>query len=232
MAYWLWSMFNFILPKHFKMKKITFILFVLFCFVFNQPLLAQKDRTLTKGFSMKLGLSILPQEYGLDYATPGVKAGTQVSFQIGNQWYFKTNEKTAFGIMVNWFDVAFSAGRSEILGERIAKGGFEASLIELGPLLTVKLADKLALDGYYNLRPTLSSSAILNDSANGFTAAGFGFLHAVGAGIRYNVLYAGLELNLGNIKDASLFDTNQPTTELRKIDLKANHVRLLVGMKF
>src|SRR5690606_22295039 len=112
------------------------------------------------------------------------------------------------------------------------KATIDLSLIEVGPIGTYAINRNMALDGYYNLRPTIMGTAILDSGGDGFTWSGTGFTHAAGVAFRVRVFSVGLEHVFGRIRNADFADTTAPSQSIYKTTLLANNFRLLVGVKF
>lgn len=188
---------------------------------------AQKDRTLSHGFSINLIAGVPSSNYGYPKDL-NVDEDLQFKFiygiQIGNRWYFGSSDQFKMGIMVNWLDITVG---TDAFGNETS-GVADISLLELGPVGTYALSDEMALDAYYNLRPTgfahvWGSDPYDLDDVEGFTGAGIS--HAIGAAFRWKVLSAGIEYVFGNIECE---DIDDGFTER----LVVNNFRLMVGVKF
>ena len=97
------------------MKKHLILSSIILIAGLSTNLFAQKDRTLSKGFSVNLIVGIPSDTYGLtsdgkmgdypimdkDYLGDDYKLSSLFGIQIGNRWYFKPKEKFGFGLMVN-----------------------------------------------------------------------------------------------------------------------------------
>jgi hypothetical protein len=90
--------------------------------------------------------------------------------------------------------------------------------------------DNLALDGYYNLRPTGLATIITSkfgDESDEEAFAGIGVSHAIGAAFRWNVLSIGAEYVLGGIKCSNMDSESFDPTE----KLMVNSIRFIAGSK-
>ncbi len=190
-----------------------------------------KNRTLSNGFSIKVEYGIPSKEFGT-YEPVGdnSKYGISYGLQIGNQWYISPMEKLGFGIMVNWFDVTFAA--KSIDDE--SRATIDASILEIGPIGTYALNSEMAIDFYYNLRPTViinmeTWTSSWGGSTNQFsnTWEGVGVTHAIGAGFRWRALSGGMEYVFGSVNDTDDILSTDDTYKM-----KANCFRFLIGVKF
>jgi len=145
------------------MKRMVVVFVVLLSVVFLSSTQAQKDRKLSNGFSINLVMGIPSAEYGMakDDDVPSEYAlGSLWGLQLGNRWYFSPTETFGIGLMVNWADITFS-GKGGVEGDADwGRAAFDITFIELGPVGTIALTDDIAIDGYYNLRPTWFASAL------------------------------------------------------------------------
>jgi len=187
---------------------------------------AQKDRTLSNGFSIQLIVGIPSPEYGVSKDATVDKEfqfSSLFGLQLGNRWYFTNSDQFGIGLMVNWFDVSSALASYEIQQDEIIRLTVDATFLELGPIGTYAINSDMAVDAYYNLRPTgLATIAIDENSSIEDDAYGSGFTHALGAAFRWKVLSVGIESVLGNIKD---YDDSE-------IKLQANNFRFVIGVKF
>lgn len=200
---------------------------------------AQKDSRISNGFSINLISGFVPDKYGdsdNDFfkLTPDMQYGNSWGLQLGNRWYFSPKESYGFGLMVNWIDfsAAFKAGTES--GDDWSRASIDMSFFEIGPVATLAIGEKTALDGYYNLRPTgFGSSMVVSDGSDDETIvyAGFGLTHALGAAFRYGKLNLGLEYVIGKIRAEGTYD-GSASFDPEPLDLNAGHLRLMVGLKF
>ena len=195
---------------------------------------AQKTPALKNGFSIKAQLGFPSKDFGwtdevLDDFKEDYKYGITYGLQVGNQWYFYTQESLGIGLMVNWIDV--SGATKEITTDlgTLDRATLDVGLVEFGPVFTIAVDDPMAIDIYYNLRPTAMSTAYKFDDEDGEAYGGFGVTHAFGAGFRFKLLYAGVEYVTGSVK-VSQDSTDE---EMWKDDkMKADCFRIVAGVKF
>lgn len=190
-----------------------------------------KNRTLTNGFSIKIEYGIPSSKFGTSApVSDDMKYGLSYGLQMGNQWYFSPSQKFGVGLNVNWFDFSFTA-KSYDAGSRAT---IDASLLEIGPIGTYAINSEMAIDLYYNLRPTVIINAEewsnhwggqTNQFSN--TWEGAGITHAIGSGFRWRALSVGMEYVFGSVND---IDDLLNTDDAYK--MKANCFRFLIGVKF
>lgn len=197
-----------------------------------------KDRTLSNGFSVSASLGFVNTDFG----TPALISHDDFDYanmfglQIGSRWYFNPTETWGIGLMVNWFDVSKVNANSD----DVKVYTFDFSAFELGPVATYALSDKMAVDGFYNLRPTVlaSSDVKLNKLISGDVGnsmVGYGFTHTIGAAFRWNVLSVGIETVFGNvnISEYELTDYEDEFEELDSGDKIINNkrIQIVLGIK-
>lgn len=179
------------------------------------------------GFSLKLNLGFPSADYG-GAEDSEIEAPLSVGLQIGNQWYFFKESTFGIGLNVNWFDIS-RASKTE---DDYSVTAWDLRFIEFGPLGTIKIQDEMGVDIYYNLCPTLLMSLGYNDDSDFIGAGvGSGFTHAIGAGFRYQIFYAGLEYSLGDLSDAVMVDDDFEETGF-KTDMVTNIFKICLGFKF
>jgi len=227
------------------MKRLTLLFVVMLAFSFMSNIHAQ--RAIKKGTSLNLVIGFPSDTYGMEEDdVSNTNLGTIWGIQYGNRWYIAPTEKFGVAVMVNWIDFTFGlkSGTETIdlgVGPTVqtewARAVLDISLIELGPLATFAINDDMAIDGYYNLRPTIISSALVRttvsvsgDDTYGY--AGFGFSHAIGAAFRWKVLNIGLEYVTGGINSSGAYTGPQGDGDLPDAKLRVNNVRLMLGVKF
>jgi hypothetical protein len=151
--------------------------------------------------------------------------------QLGNRWYFAPTDQMGFGLMVNWIDFSYAVKSSD----NVARGAMDLTFIEIGPMGTYALGNGMAIDGYYNLRPTLLTTATVVSGTGSedvtFAYAGFGFSHAIGAAFRVKVFNIGMEYVFGSINSVGTY-TGPGEITLEKQKNKTNSLRIMLGFKF
>jgi hypothetical protein len=220
------------------MKKIVILLAIIIFTGLSTNSFAQKDRRLSKGFSVNLVTGFPSSTYGTVKdadISDEFKLGGLWGIQIGNRWYFSPKEKYGIGLMVNWADISISAKGGTVRGIDWGKAVIDFTFLEIGPVGTYALTDKIALDAYYNLRPTVFSSAIVYTSPSGGeditnAYAGFGISHAIGAAFRYKIFNVGLEYVMGGINSTGTTSEDDETLADEKI--MTNSFRIMLGLKF
>jgi len=209
------------------MKKTALLLSIILFTGSMGTIDAQKNRTLSHGFSVNLIVGIPSPNYGYLKDT-NVNEASQINFiagiQIGNRWYFGSSERFKMGLMVNWFDI--TAG-TRIDGDW-TRSVADVSFLELGPIGTVVFSDDIALDAYYNLRPTGFAHIWTYASEDPDGYAGAGISHAIGTAFRWKVLSVGLEYVIGNINCENI-NSSSESSDLKLVN---SNFRLMIGAKF
>lgn len=216
---------------------------------------AQDSKTLSNGFSVNLVVGFPSAEFGAestDVMPSSMEYGTLWGIKLGNRWYFAPQEKFGFGLMVNWLDFAagFKSGtetyESAFSGSESfdwARTTFDVTLLGVGPIGTYAINDDIAIDGYYNLRPTLLVSGNVTTDPQGvaedetYGYAGFGITNTLGAAFRWKVLNVGVEYVFGKVNCQGKYTGPTIAGELEDGDLpdaklSTNSVRLVLGVKF
>lgn len=209
------------------MKKFCLFLTVILFWGSTGTSAAQEIRTLSHGFSINLVIGIPSTSYAYAKAI-NVNDDNRFLFtsglQIGNRWYFGYSRVFKMGLMVNWFDFTTGYRKNNDL-TRIA---IDASLFEFGPIGSFGLSDDIALDLYYNLRPTAFAHFWTYPAEDPEGYLGGGFSHAAGTAFRWRALNVGLEYVLGSI-NCEYLDSEAGYADQK---LRLNSLRLMIGAKF
>lgn len=220
------------------MKKNVILLTIVLVAGVTTSLFAQKDRKLTNGFSINLNVGIPSGDYGLssdDNLDSKYQLGSIWGLQVGNRWYFSPKEKYGFGLMVNWVDITAGVKTGTQSSFDWTRSVADVSFFEIGPLGTFAITKDIALDAYYNLRPTGFASVMLISGSNEdetYTYAGFGFTHAIGAAFRYKALNLGLEFVMGSVNSDGTYSGSYNDEDLGSQKNIANNFRIMIGAKF
>jgi len=220
------------------MKNIVILLSIILVTGFTTNLFAQKDRKLTNGFSVNLNVGIPSGQYGVaseDRIDSEYQLGSIWGIQLGNRWYFNPKEQYGFGLMVNWVDITAGVKSGTKSNYDWARSVADVSFFEIGPIGTYALTKDIALDGYYNLRPTGFASIMMftsSDEDETYTYVGFGFTHAIGAAIRYKALNIGLEFVMGSVNSDGMYSGDANDEDLASQKNIANNFRIMIGAKF
>lgn len=189
---------------------------------------AQSDKAIKNGMNLNFVLGF-PSS---DYAFPeGVLYGEQYpvifGLQVNSRWYIKPQRDWGIGVLVNFLDVNFAFKKEA--NDSYYKATLQAGGLGVGPVGTYKLADDMALDLYYNLRPTGMITAIVSDN-NVFTEGDdfdIGLTHVVGVAYRYDILVVGVEFNFGKAGIWELSDG-----DFYPVAQKVGSTRIMLGVKF
>lgn len=221
------------------MKKLVILSVIILFFGFAKNSFAQKDRRLSNGISISLVAGFPSDVYGFTKGTQidsENKLGNIWGFKIGNRWYFSPKEKYGLGLMVNWIDFS-SASKNWATGDTYpARGVNDYSFLQFGPLGTYAITSNIALDAYYNLRPTVFRCEILSSTpstGDAYYYQGFGFSNAFGGALRYKLLNLGIEYVFGSIKTKyTEKESYSGNTHPDSQKLMTNNLRILLGVKF
>jgi len=137
--------------------------------------------------------------------------------------------------MANWVDITAGVKTGVENGYDWARLVTDVSFFEIGPIGTYALTTEIALDAYYNLRPTgFASVMLISDSGDDetYTYLGFGFTHAIGAAFRYKALNIGLEFVAGGIDSEGIYSGSNEDEDLGSQKNIANNFRIMIGAKF
>jgi hypothetical protein len=219
------------------MKKTTLMLGLVLLFICSTGSFA-KNRTLSKGFGINMVIGHPLASFGLsDDAVSPYKYKTMWGLQLESRWYIAPTEVFGAGIMTKWLDFTMAArGGTDASSNDWGRATLDFSFLELGPIATIALSDAVAIDAYYNLKPTVLSSAYLLTYDNGNdltkTLVGFGFSHAIGTAFRFKVLNIGVEYVVGKINCDQSETGDYAQDNLPSIKCKTNSLRFFVGVKF
>ena len=194
----------------------------------------QAQRAIKNGFSINAVIGFPSGSFGLDGTPEILNSDLQLKMlyglQLGNRWYFNPTEQYGIGLMVNWVD--FTVGLKSITSGNYdyAIAAIDFTFLEVGPIGTFAISEDMAIDGYYNLRPTLFSYAIVSEDEDSYASAGIGLSHAIGTAFRFKVLNVGLEYVLGSIKVSQEEENGFNIPNNGK--MKTNSFRIFIGVKF
>jgi hypothetical protein len=213
------------------MIKILKVLTLFGVLIASTQVKAQDDTATKNGFSINVELGILSGSYGSAYGTDRLGSGLNYGLQVGNRGYLKRFGEGGFALMTNWFSYNMSIKNTET----IKSTTIEMTFIEIGAMYSHPLNDDMAIDGYYNLEPTLIGTATVNKKDDGQSLAGFGVGHVLGAAFRYKVFNLGLEYHLGSITGTyagigSINDADLIT--LGKTKVSTSLIKIVLGVKF
>jgi hypothetical protein len=218
------------------MKNLVILAALILGIGFSTHSFAQNDRRLKNGFSICLVPGIPSSNYGYQkdiQVSSQYKSGSIWGLKMGNRWYFKPKENYGFGLMVNWFDISMAIKSTTVSGSTTGTGIADFSLLQFGPVGTYAVAKDIALDGYYNVRPTIFERVVVQDDDDNYAYAGFGFSNALGAAFRYKVLNLGIEYVFGGINTTytnTSSSSGSSSSDTQK--LSTNSFRILLGLKF
>ena len=216
------------------MKKLLILSAIILFVGLSINSFAQKDRKLKNGFSICLVTGFPSSTYGFtkdSQIDTQDKLGGIWGLKLGNRWYFSPKEKYGFGLMVNWIDFSYSMKSNTINGNTSARAVGDFSFVEFGPVGTYAITNDIAIDAYYNLRPTVFERVVIPSSGDSYAYAGLGLSNALGAAFRYKVLNIGIEYVFGGV-NTNYLDSNSSslsTTDSQK--LMTNSFRILLGVK-
>jgi hypothetical protein len=227
------------------MKNKFILLAIILITGLTTTMFAQKNRTLSKGFSVNLIIGVPSAAYGLtsdkkidgNSVSEEYKFGSVWGVQIGNRWYFSPTKNYGFGLMVNWADISFAVKAGTDTDGDWARAAIDFSFLEVGPVGTFALTDKLALDAYYNLRPTVFSNAWVWSYSSGGSAdetyayVGVGVSHAIGAALRYKIFNIGMEYTMGAINSSGSYSGSSDNVTLDDQKNVVNCFRIKLGLK-
>lgn len=197
-----------------------------------------QDRAIKNGFMVNSTFSIPNANYGFhrdDVGIDDMRIRLLYGLQVGNRWYINPQEKWGIAVDVRWVDfgIGIRSISENVFGEEMGRAVFDVGLLRFGPLGTYKIKENMAVDGYFNLRPTLVSQAIVNDAGDGIAGAGFGLTHAAGAAFRINMLSVGFEYVMGSV-GVDMADTDDSSIIYNEDDNKLvmRNFKIVVGIKF
>jgi len=217
-----------------KIKLIVLVIIILTGITSSS--FAQKDRKLSNGFSINLVTGFPSSVYGLPNDTQidaAEELGGIWGLKFGNRWYFSPQDKYGIGLMVNWLDFTIATQSDQIAGNTITNAVADVSFLQFGPVGTYAATENIALDGYFNFRPTVFENLSIPSGDDAYGWAGFGFSYALGGAFRYKILNVGIEYVFGGVKTSYITtgssSSNDPTNTYK---LMTNSFRVLLGLKF
>jgi hypothetical protein len=217
------------------MKNILILLAIITFTGITLNLFAQKDRKLSNGFSINLVTGFPSSKYGVpkdSQVNASEELGGIWGLKIGNRWYFSPKDKYGFGLMVNWFDFSIAAQSEQFSGNTYTNAVGDVSFLQFGPVGTYAATDNIALDGYFNFRPTVFENLSIPNGDDAYGWAGVGFSYALGGAFRYKILNVGIEYVFGGVNTNYITtgssSSSDPTNSYK---LMTNSFRILLGLK-
>ena len=216
------------------MKKNIFLLAIFIFTCVATSSFAQKDRKLSNGFSINLVTGFPSKTYGIPkdaQIDASDELGGIWGLKIGNRWYFNPKEKYGIGLMVNWFDISMAL-RDQVNSNSSTNAIADFSFLQFGPVGTFAATENIALDGYFNFRPTAFENLVVPNSGDSYGYAGVGFSYAIGAAFRYKILNIGIESVFGGIKTSYITTGSSSSSDpTDTYTLMTNSFRILLGLK-
>ncbi len=218
------------------MKKIALLSSLLLFATLTSNVMAQQNRTLTNGTSLNFVIGVPSSSFGSENSVESdYQYGALLGFNVGQRWYIKPQENYGFGVMAKWLDVAGTYKSGTMLGNDWTRAAFDISFLEVGPIGTYAINCDMAIDVYYNLRPTvlvdLSNQKYSTDDVT-TVYSGFGLTHAIGTAFRWRILNVGVEYVAGSVTSSGSYNGSNNDLTLPDMDNKANSLRFLLGLKF
>jgi len=227
------------------MKKIILsiaIFFAISSLAYGQNV---KNRAIKKGLIINTSIGLVTTKAGLQIPNHNWDKLSYVNFQLGTRWYIKPQQKWGLGIQVSWFDILFAQSTAPVKQEfpneyelfdtdKMNNQIFTTSFFTVGPVGTFAITPNIAIDGYYNIRPTFVMA-----TASGIEQQpGFGLSHLVGFSFRVGVFSVGTDYIFGDIKSltdvisSSVDNVGGDATTPKIGKIKTEMLRLNIGVKF
>lgn len=197
-----------------------------------------QSEMLENGLSIKFSFGFPSSEYGLSGDIPlpeELRIKKTYGLELGSQWYLLKREQFGLGLDVNWFDAVY--GRAKMDNIFVGTVNFmtlEVSFLEFGPVATFALSDKIAVEGYYNLRPTYFVGYYYENSDDYVLVTDFSFMHGLGFGVRLKFIYIGYEYTFGSadgeVNGGGEFDDVGDLYFNQKMD--GTNSKLIIGFQF
>lgn len=203
-------------------------------------------QTITDGYNHKVKHDAPEQ--------PGLHKTPEMGISLGNRWYLFNPGRFGLGIHARWLDFAYAHKdwntieyKKGVYGATANKDFIKLGFAGPGVIGTFYLNDKMAIDAYYNLVPTMVSITDSYDYNNDYrthmgsdfiknedtTEFDFEFFHYFGATFRYKVFQIGLEYNIAKLFLADWGpDGNENIDDYRLSKYNMNNLRLALGFKF
>jgi hypothetical protein len=224
------------------MKKLVIILSVLFItaqlsFAGNDPINppenksvlgmnSYNDHILSGGLYIRLG-GILPNSSYMYPAATSARLGTRTPggfLELGTYFPFNNHKTVMVGMDITWLDVG--ATKYEMLGTDYTT--LEASFIKLGPFVSVKLMEDMAVDASIQINPTVAADmGYWEDGA-------FGVGYETGLQLRYQFYSLGFKYIGGHALTFDYFENSASIDASMKdyYRLSLQQLRITLGVKF
>lgn len=165
-----------------------------------------KKDILSNGFFLNFGLGegyLFPKNISVQAPNRSYATGIIASFELGNQWYFHTNETFGFGLQASYIQMGIGVVSSPIGGQELTLKEFRFG--KIAAQFSKKLTEKTAVDLSIQLSPFCLFTAPSKDTSSYYYAtneiefAGY----TIGAGLRYRyrIFTFGADISMGNSYD-------------------------------
>ena len=186
------------------------------------------------GFNIQLVAGIPSEYYGLEKSgkiEPAMEFRALYGLRMGYRWYIFPQDKWGMGITSNWFDLSLSYKKGTYDEGSFIRTISDISILQFGPIVTVRLSSDMAIDGYFTVRPTLMDSyrkiEYPDDSNYDSDFKALGINDAFGIAYRWKVLCIGIDYVFGSIKI-----TGQRLAERTETKIVTNNIQFVLGVKF
>ncbi len=150
-----------------------------------------------------------------------------VDFELGNMFRLADLDGMAIGLRTTWFGANLATRR---YNDTIATRTISATGLRVGPYFSFELADKMALDVFYQIGPRYAFS--LTDDWSNWNMDVMGFTQEIGVGFRLDMLSFILGYNFGSLTDYSSSAEMRKDPDLKDFTkMRAGGLRFAVGIK-
>jgi hypothetical protein len=204
----------------------------------------EEDGVLSNGFYLNLGIG-LPKSTILTYDGPSMspfvtqKLGTQINLEVGNQWYFYTNDNIGIGLKASWLQFGFSKYSeinkyaSKITFSNIDGYAFDLKLIKIAPMFSYAVNEDFAIDASFEVAPTVNYFQVQEAGYVGRNekvgSVLFGATFAPGLRVRYSMFAIGFDYSFGTLVGTG---TLPGATTDYGMTQKITNSRIYLGLQF
>lgn len=204
-------------------------------FNYSRGITGNDKPMVSNGFYLAFNLAFPSLSGGtsLSYGTLGNLSnrslGTSIGLEIGNQWMFYKNETWGIGLNVTWLRFGYSSYKVDNL---VKYGNLGLSFLELGPMFSYAISEKMAFDAYFNVCPFSMYAGLAGSNsgnAQGYFAASAFTRFVPGVRFRYDKFMVGFEPTFGSMAYAYGNSSGGTKTSYRVANFAPT---ILLGFKF
>lgn len=182
-----------------------------------------EEKTMTSsGLFLNLGVFIPSNKYLNPYYTSGdEKYGLGFDFEIGNSFRLIKLGPVGLNLRATWLSLGYTSLTIDAIDYTV--NALTGSLIRLGPSITMPLAEKAAIDVFYQIGAGYTMELYEDDENSSYLGA----THEIGLGFRFKIFNLGVGYRFGKLKNID----NSFTDVTSDDKFATNNIKVCIGIK-